>query len=127
MQTATDKAAAVQSIIAHSTGSDHYVRHWSGKLYTSGVESVAEAAGAYWLIDAIFSHQSRRVLRLNRRMQEFQLWTLKVKVDHSAVLTCREDSDCPAAVTQRIEYTDFPLPEIQFYVEGGVLLLPSEH
>jgi hypothetical protein len=90
---------------------------------------LAEKAGAVWLIDAIASHQPK-VLR-NKMLQEFQLWTLKVK-DKTAVLTCQEDTGTKNIVKQEIEYTDFPLEEITLYVEpmgNGqfCLLLPSEH
>jgi hypothetical protein len=49
----------------------------------------------------------------------------------SAVLTARKDSGLPALVTQEIEYTDFPLDEIEIWAgdngEGYTLYLPSEH
>jgi hypothetical protein len=105
-------------------GGDQF-RHITGLLYTEGVQHLAEEAGAYWLIDAIASYQGERVLRAPR-LREFQLWELEVK-DQKGVLTCREDSDLEPVIRQEIEYTDFPLPEIKLYVEGGVLLLPSEH
>jgi hypothetical protein len=44
-----------------------------------------------------------------------------------AVLTGREDRGDAPAITQRIPITDFPLESVKLYVEGGVLLLPSEH
>lgn len=47
------------------------------------------------------------------------------------VVECREDTDSPALVSQAMEYTDFPLPDMKLYVEGSdgdlCLLLPSEH
>ena len=51
------------------------------------------------------------------------------------MLTCKADSGCQPVITQMIEYTDFPLPEIRLYVEQGwvgdreakVLILTSEH
>ncbi len=33
--------------------------------------------------------------------------------DQQAVLTCKEDSDCPDIVRQEIEYTDFPLEYVK--------------
>ena len=114
------------------TGTEHYYKHWTGQLvYTDGVQYVAENGGAFWLIDAIASWQTDPKVQKNERLQEFQLWTLKVR-GGSATLTCQEDSGEPNVVTQNIEFTDFPLPEIQFYVEPlgggkGCLLLRSEH
>lgn len=100
------------------TGTEQYYRHWLGFLYTDGVNHVAEEGEAYWLLDAIFSHN---------RNEKFQIWELKVAGDGQAVLTMKEDSNKPFLVTQRFKYTDFPLQEITFYFINNVLLLPSEY
>ena len=122
------KAAEVESAVAHWHGGDSLYQHWMPQRfrYTEGVKLLADKAGAYWLVDAIMSHQVNRALR-SVRMKEFQLWELKVNPDASCVLTCREDSDVEPAVTQEIEYTDFPLDYIKLYLEGSILMLPSEH
>lgn len=90
---------------------------------TDGVLFLAQEAGAFWLMDAIASHQA--VAR--RRCGDFQVWTLRVNPDTSAVLECRADSNTGVQIRQEIEFTDFPLDEITLWVEGDVLLLPSEH
>lgn len=109
------------------TGTDEYHRNpIGGMLYTDGVLYLAENAQAFWLIDAIASYQPQ--LRKNPSLAQMQFWTLDVDLQkHTAVLTCREDSEIPPAVTQNIEYTDFPLVKIELWVEGGILLLPNEH
>jgi hypothetical protein len=84
-------------------------------------------------MDAIASHQ-RKVLK-DERLREIQFWRLEVEEKDgrkSAVLTCRADSGEKPAVTQRIDYTDFDLPEIDLWVEPldeetYVILLPNEH
>lgn len=103
------------------TGTENWYRHWLGILYTDGVKFLAEKAGAYWLIDAVASYQ--------RKLKDvpFQVWTLDVKKDNSAILQMREDSDMPVRVEQVIEYSDFPLESIRLYFIDGVLLLPSEY
>jgi hypothetical protein len=67
----------------------------------------------------------------DERIQRMQFWNLKVNADKSAVLTCVADSGEPPAVTQQIQWTDFPLPEIQIWIgtEGKtkIALLPSEY
>ena len=114
-------------------GSSEYFQHWlplwngTKMVYTEGIKHLADAVGAYWLIDAIASHQTDKRLVRSQRLREFQLWELKVKPDRSCTLTCRADSNEAPVITQEIEYTDFPLDEITLYVEGDVLLLPSEH
>jgi hypothetical protein len=110
--------------LSQFTGTENWYRHSKLLIYTDGIKYVAEEGKAYWLIDAIASYQSQ--LRKNRRLAELQLWELKV-TNNKAILTCKEDSNCPPIVTQEIEYTDFPLPYIKLYVENEILLLPSEH
>lgn len=115
------------------TGTENYYRHWMRKLvYTDGLHYL-EKNGAAWLLDVIASHQLDP--KLNKgNLKDFQLWELKVK-DSKGIVTCKEDSDKPAAVTQEIEYTDFPLESIKIFVELGSLdgvneckiaMLPSE-
>jgi len=99
-------------------------------VYTDGIKYLLESADAYWLLQAIFSY---------RRKEDFQLWNLTVLPDKTAVLTMKEDTDCPNLVEQKIHYTDFPLEEIEFYAindhncggEWGpvhvVLMLKSEY
>ncbi len=99
------------------TGTEQYYRHYLGGLYTDGVQYMAGKAGAFWLLDVIFSY---------RRKEPFQVWKLKVK-DRIGVVTMREDTGQPVKVRQEIPYTDFPLAEIKLYLIDGVLLLPSEY
>ena len=86
--------------------------------------------GACWLMDAIASHWIKLRKNKDHRLQEMQFWNLKV-TGNSAVLTCRADSGVKPAVTQKIEYTDFDLPEIDLWAEYDgtywTILLPSEH
>jgi hypothetical protein len=140
--TACDKREAraqeLEAALAQCWCTHNYYVHPFGRLrYTDGVKIMGEVGGAYWLIDAIASYQGDKRLK-RRTFEAFQLWELKVNrevaVDPSsdkppvmAVLTCRADSDVDPVITQEIEYTDFPLDYIRLFVEGGVLLLPSEH
>jgi hypothetical protein len=81
------------------TGTENWYRHFTGLLYTDGVKYVADQAG---------------ILEVDT-------------VNHTGRLSLYEDSGCPPVLTQDLEYTDFPEASIKFYVENGVLLLPSEH
>jgi hypothetical protein len=125
-----------QDQLRQFTGTEGYHR-WSPlfrrMVLTDGVKFVADNGGthgAYWLADAIASHQPTAMK--NVELRDMQFWNLTVKPDHSAVLTCRADSGRKPAITQRIEYTDFDLPEIDLWV-GPVdettytILLPSEY
>lgn len=108
----------------HFTGSEHWYRHPMAAhiTYTDGAQHVAATGGAYWLLDAIVSHQLDR--RVNR--EPFQVWTLKVARDRSAMLCCK-DGDGYVVAVQKIVFTDFPLPEIELWLQNDVIFLPSEY
>lgn len=109
--------------LSQFTGTDHYYRHGLCRniTYTDGVKYVAETAGAYWLIDKIATNQ----LEPKIRREEFQAWKLRVN-DSAGVLTC-DDGNGNIVHSEEITFTDFPLDEIDLWVEGTVILLPSEH
>jgi hypothetical protein len=118
--------------LAQFTGTEGYHRYWvGGLLLTDGVRYLADQAGCYWLLDAIGCYQSQLAKHPDQRLHEMQFWKLEVKADKSAVLTCVADSGEPAAISQQIVATDFPLPEIQIWVavegERRTALLPSEY
>lgn len=106
------------------TGSEHWYRHplCPAITYTDGAQHVAEAGGAYWLLDAIVTHQLDR--RVNR--EPLQVWQLKVAANRSAELCCR-DGDGYVLAVQKIAFTDFPLPEIELWLQNNVIFLPSEY
>jgi hypothetical protein len=107
-------------------GSEHYYQHFTGLRYTDGIQYMATQAGAFWLIDVIGSYQADPRVRLNQRLQEFQLWHLTV-ANNEGLVQLFEDSGLPQVLSQHVPFTDFPLDSIRLYVEGGILLLPSEH
>ncbi len=109
--------------LAYFTGTSRYYGHWSGILYTDGIQYLAEKGECYWLLDGIGVYQHKPIVRRT----EFQLWELDVKDDRSALLEMREDTGLPAIVRQEIKYTDFPLDSIRLYFANNVLHLPSEY
>src|SRR3990167_6373010 len=115
MRTETDKLK--ESDLDQFTGTEQYYKHWLGINYTDGVKYLAERAGAYWLIDLIAS---------SHRKEPFQVSRLE-KTDKGWLATMKEDSDQPVLVRQEIEYSDFPLNEIELWLIDGVLLLKSEY
>jgi hypothetical protein len=117
-------AAELEANLAQFTGSEHLFRYQRSELfYTDGVQYVTETAGAYWLLDCVFSHQLTKKVRI----EPFQIWILKVDLaKSSAVLECYHDLPGRLLARQVIEYTDFPLKEIKLYFENSTLCLPSE-
>ncbi|MGY3130099.1 hypothetical protein ACVWZM_000781 [Bradyrhizobium sp. USDA 4501] len=106
------------------TGTTQWFRHslMRNITYTDGVQFLAEMGGAYWLIDKVATLQ----LEPKVRAEEFQSWKLKVSDDRKAVLTC-DDGNHNIIHSEVIEFTDFPLDQVELWVEGSVILLPSEH
>lgn len=112
-----------QEDLGHFTGSETLWRHVlrPNMFYTDGVKYVAQAGEAYWLLDVIVSAQMlRRVKR-----EEFQVWGFKV--DGSSGVIVADDGNGKELFIQEIPFTDFPLPEIKFYVRDHVVMLPSEY
>ena len=120
--------AEILSGLSQFTGSEEYFKHWTGRLiFTEGVRYLAESCGAYLLIDIVARDPHKPKVRA---CGGFQLWEIKLTPGnkHMAVVTCSADSNTKPVVTQRIEYTDFTLPDgIKLYVRDSVLMLPSEN
>jgi hypothetical protein len=113
---------------------EEYTKHWTGRLiFTPGVRFLAEQAGAYWLIDAVASYQSRAYPKV--LAEEFQAWKLWVNPNRSATLTMTDGNTDKPIVTQQIEFTDFAdsgETEAQLYCvlspgQPAVLMLPCEY
>jgi len=127
---ANEKAGLRPEDLARFTGStEFYGTMFPGIIYTEGMQYVAEAGAAYWLIDAIGSW-----LRTQPTLREHGIifWKL-TRQERGAVLEGFHDADEPiTGLRQEIEYTDFPLPEIAVWAAvnhlgGWTLYLPSEH
>jgi hypothetical protein len=124
--------AEITSGLSNFHGTERYHRlTLSPKLLaTDGVAWLAENAQCFWLIDEIMLAQTLPEIRRNKCLQEMQFWSLKVH-GSKAVLVCEEDTDKPV-YKKNINYTDFPLNEIKFYVapldeNRMVIMLTSEY
>jgi hypothetical protein len=107
------------------TGSENWYRHALNRkvLFTDGAKHVADTGGAYWLLDEITLIQPYDKAVAATR---FQVWTLRVKPDHTATLTC-ENGNGKTVFTKDIAYTDFPGAEITLWFTDNTIYLPSEH
>ena len=120
---------AIRDILVQATGTEHYWRVFPENdkfLFTDGVKLMAEMCEAFWLITAVFSWQCE----VKVRHEQFQVWILRFKDKERGddVLLICEDGNNKELARQEIDYTDFPLPEgIKLYLDGGVLMLPSEY
>lgn len=110
--------------LAQFYGSESFYRNplFKGFVYTEGVRHVAEAGGAYWLIDFILAHQFHSLFKT----QSYQTWTLTVHEDSSNLIEVTDGNDNQLDQFT-IDYTDFPLPEITLWLVDKTLMLPSEY
>ncbi len=126
-------AAELETNLAHFTGTESYTNlryPWlrSRFLLTDGARYLAETAKAFWLMDAIASHQTNQKVAA----EPFQVWTLTVNEQKQAALVCTDGNET-VLVRQDIPYSDFPLSEITLYAEqsdylsGRVVMLTSEY
>ena len=117
-----DKAALLAQL-CQFTGTSQYYYHPNFRTlnYTDGVKFVAQEMEAYWFLEHVLIHQTIP----EAKGMEFQVWKMVVK-DSSAIITI-DDGNGNVVKEFKIPFTDFPLDEITFWVEGNVLLLPSEH
>ena len=107
------------------TGSEHWYRHGLVRtvVFTDGAKYVADQAGAYWLLDTIaLSQRSEKSVAA----EPFQVWTLAVRPDSTATLTC-DDGNGNTVYRQELAFTDFPPEGIELYFTDNTILLPSEY
>ena len=116
---------------AFAGGTSTWWRHPINRAvtYTDGAKHVAEAGGAFWLLDeiALIQPYAPKVAA-----EEFQVWTLKVDpVTSKAELTCEDGGkngqESKVVYRKTIPWTDFPLPEVTLWCTDHVILLPCEY
>jgi hypothetical protein len=109
----------ILSNLEEFSGTETYYK-WSSKIhFTDGIKYLADQCECYWLIDIVGSYA------FTFAGQDFLTFNLKVE-DESGVVTVTDGNDNILA-TQEIEYTDFPLDEINIWFSNNVIYLPSEH
>lgn len=119
------KQNANTDLAQHAGGTDQW--HRVSALFprvtmTDGVKHLAEMCKAFWLLDAILSHQVNNKVKA----QPFQVWQLKETQNDAYMLTC-EDGNNNKVTSQAIPYSDFPYKEATIWFVDNVLLLPCEY
>ena len=120
----------IRRVLARMTGTLQYwsVFHGNESMkITDGVKTMADLCCAHWLTVTIWTLQALE----NVRKEPFQVWTLEIcniKGRSNDAILIAEDGNGNEIIRQNIEYTDFPLYEgIKLYLDGDVLMLPSEY
>ena len=110
------------SDLSHFTGSEvaYYHPMFKAIKYTEGVQFVG-ANGASWLVTdilavAIFEPKVKR--------EEFVLVTFTAKGGSGLIMW--DDGNGKVLHHQDVPMTDFPDGKIKFYIENGMMMLPSE-
>ena len=125
----------IEAGLAGFYGTEQYHRFsilFKNHVLTDGVKWLCENAGCYWLVEAIASHHVSCMRDPKDMLQNMQFWTLKRnKTGRGAKLICERDTG-DIAITQKIPYTDFPLPEIKLYCQRAdektfVIMLVNEY
>jgi len=111
----------IETSLNRFTGTEKYYKHFTGILYTDGINYFINKLNCYWFLDIIGSYQHEL------KNKAFQIWGIKVNDDKTAAVYCIEDTGEKPLVEQELDYTDFPLKEYEVYLENGVVLLKSEH
>ena len=119
-------ALEIEAILAQCTSSEGYhynaIVRKAGIVYTEGIRMLVIECQAWWLMDAIATHQPTAMK--DGMLKDMQFWTLTVK-NGSADLICERDAG-DIAIRQEIPYTDFPLDSIKVWLERGMAMIDGE-
>ena len=125
METKKKTLEELQETLACFIGTFAYHTHKIGDLkllLTDGCDYIRREAESYWLFDSILAHQMDKTVR----ELYHQVWRLKKQPDETWQLIC-EDGNNNFIVTQKIQFSDFSLPEITIWIIDGVAMLPGEY
>lgn len=115
---------ALTDLDRFSGGTENWYQHQLVRrvTYTDGVRHVAQAAGAYWLIDKVAIVGT---LDNALKAQPWQAWKLTVKDGKGEIVV--EDGNDGVLYRETIDWTDFPEPGVTLWFIDGVILLPVEY
>ncbi|PZD70209.1 hypothetical protein C1752_16673 [Acaryochloris thomasi RCC1774] len=101
-------------------------KHFTGLLYTDGLLYMVEELEMEWLVLAIATHQKGSSITESKELQTFQCW--KFHNGSTPILFCYKDRlNKSPEFGRQVRSTAFPLPELELFVDKGVLMLPSEY
>jgi len=112
------------SNLAQFIGTTQYYQITARTVLTDGAKYLADAAGCYWLMDAIASH-------LVGLPEGAGFAQCTLSLDGRSAELVIDDGNGMQLAFQYIEWTEFPLPEIKLFAcwSGNfwVVMLPSEY
>lgn len=120
----------IQAIIRNSFGgTDSYHKMYPKIILTDGVLRVCQAAECFWFMDIINSYQHDRRITSDEMLRGMQFWSLKVNTTTNKGTAILERDSDDVVLTQKIDFTDFPLEEFKVYYSPmeGIVCLPEEY
>jgi len=114
------------------TGTENYFKFNLGKnVLTGGINEFRKLCECDWLLTDIDAYFITNNKNISKGDNTFWIASLKVDKDKKAVMTIKEDTGMKPVITQKYDYTNFPLNEFEFYtIKQGdfwVYLLKSEY
>ncbi|CAB4121823.1 hypothetical protein UFOVP26_32 [uncultured Caudovirales phage] len=117
-------ALELKGTLSQYTGTEQWYRHFFNKnfLYTDGVKHFAENAGngAYWFLDIMATE-------FTKLQAENPFMSVHLNVQGSEAVLELTDGNDGILAGKRIEFTDCPEGNWNFYLIDNVMLLPSEY
>ena len=114
-------ANTLRSMLPQFSGTANYYKHSfldTKLVLTDGCAYLRETAQCYWLFDLIAQQLPSKT--------DF-IVKLKQHKEGHWIFSCQCFISTEVFYTQKIPYSDFPLPEIIIWIENNIALLPSEH
>jgi len=125
-QKQTEQEQIIQEL-KEFTGTEayHKASFFGNLVLTDGMNYLRNRLNCFWLVDIVASVQHLKSIKNN----DFIVWIIEVKKDKSFKVSAWNDTpyESDLLYEQEGRYTDFPLDRFEFYQEGEVLLLKSEH
>jgi len=122
------KAELLQQL-RHFTGTEQYHKTGDRTVATDGVLFLADEGECHWLlsvIDSVFHKFTEDFVVVKLTVNEGR--SAKVVIDNGMDLNDKfEAMRYRCFHKQEIPFTDFVLDELKLYVQGKVILLPSEY
>lgn len=126
-QKRTEQEQILQEL-SEFTGTEAYHKAslFGDLVLTDGINYLRNKLNCFWLIDIVASVQHLKEIKEEKN---FIVWLIEARKDKSFIVTAWNDTPYESGklYEQEGKYTDFPLDRFEFYQEGEVLLLKSEH
>jgi hypothetical protein len=109
--------------LSQFTGTESYHRTFMFTpelVHTDGVQYFADTAGCYWFLDIVATE-------IYPLLRQHPFLSIKFVCGGGQGAISIEDGDCNILKVRRIDHTDCPEGEYEFFLTDNVLMLTSEY